>query len=45
MGAKPLSIRFDGIDGFIKIYDGLRCLVLFDYGLFDKTCEIGLNIF
>ena len=29
MGAKPLRIRFDKIDGFIKIYDGVRYLVLF----------------
>ena len=29
MGAKPLRIRFDKIDEFIKIYDGTRYLVLF----------------
>ena len=29
MGAKPLRIRFDEIDGFIKIYDGIRYLILF----------------
>ena len=28
-GAKPLSITFDNIDGFIKICDGTRYLVLF----------------
>ena len=28
MGAKPLRIRFGEIDGFIKIYDGIRYLVL-----------------
>ena len=27
--AKPLRIRFDEIDGFIKIYDGTRYLTLF----------------
>ena len=27
--AKPLCIRFDKIDGFIKVYDGTRYLVLF----------------
>ena len=27
--AKSLSIRFDKVDGFIKIYDGTRYLVLF----------------
>ena len=26
---KPLSIRFDKIDGFIRIYDGTRYLTLF----------------
>ena len=39
MGAKPLRIRFDKIDGFIKIYDGTRYLVLFGperyYGIND----------
>ena len=29
MGAKPLQIMFDKIDGFSKIYDGTRYLVLF----------------
>ena len=29
MGAKPFRIWFEKIDGFIKIYDGTRCLVLF----------------
>ena len=27
MGAKPLHIWFEKIDGFIKIYDGIRYLV------------------
>ena len=31
MGTKPLRIRFDKIDGFIKIYKGIRYLVLYDY--------------
>ena len=30
MGGKPLHIRSDEIDGFIKIYDGNRYLVLID---------------
>ena len=30
MGSKPLRIRFDKIDGFIKIYDGTKYLVLFN---------------
>ena len=29
IGPKPLCIRFDKIDGFIRIYDGTRYLVLF----------------
>ena len=32
MGTKPLHIRFEKIDGFIKIYDGIRYLVLFGPG-------------
>ena len=31
MGAKPLRIRFHKINGFIKIYVGIRYLVLHDY--------------
>ena len=26
--SKPLRIRFDEIDGFVRIYDGARCLTL-----------------
>ena len=29
IGAKPLGIRFDKLDGFIRIYHGTRYLVLF----------------
>ena len=29
MGSKPLGIWFEKIDGFIKIYNGIRYLVLF----------------
>ena len=29
IGAKPLRVRFDKINGFIKSYDGNRYLVLF----------------
>ena len=29
-GAKPLRIRYDEIDGFVKIQDRIRYLVLFD---------------
>ena len=30
MGAKPLHIRFEKIEGYTKICDGTRHLVLFD---------------
>ena len=40
MGPKPLRIRFDKIDGFIRVRgDEFRPLVLFDYELFDKICD------
>ena len=29
MGSKPLPIRFDKIDGFIRAYEGTRYLVSF----------------
>ena len=39
-GAKPFRVRFDEIDAFSKIHDGIRYLVLFDYGWFyDDTCD------
>ena len=36
MGANSLRIRSDEINQFIKIHDGIRYLVLFDHGCFDK---------
>ena len=41
MGPKPLCIRFDKVDGFIRVrVDECRHLVLFDYyDLFDKICD------
>ena len=36
---KPLRIRFDKIDGFIRIYDGTRCLTLFDTEKYDLPIE------
>ena len=43
-GSKPVHIRFDQIDRFIRSLDGkIKHLVLFDYRLFDK-CMIKLNI-
>ena len=35
MGSKPLIIGFDEINGFIRIYYGIRYLVLFCSGLYD----------
>ena len=37
--AKPLRTRFDKIDGFIKIHDKIRYLVLFDYSYCDRICD------
>ena len=37
MGTKPLHIRFDMIDGYIKVNDAIRCLIIFDYWLYDET--------
>ena len=39
IGAKPLHIRFDKIDGFIQIHDKVRYLVLFDYSYCDEICD------
>ena len=36
MGAKPLCIRFDTVDGFIRAYDGTRYLVLFGAEKYDS---------
>ena len=30
ISCKPLRIRFDKIDGFIKVYNGTMCLVLME---------------
>ena len=38
-GAKPLRIRFNKIDGFIKIHNNIWYLVLFDYSYCDKICD------
>ena len=34
-GAKPLRIRFNKIDWFIRVYDGTRYLALFGSGKYD----------
>ena len=38
-GANPLRVRFSKTDGFIKIHDRIRYLVLSDYGWFNKSCD------
>ena len=39
MGSIPLRIRFDEIDGLIKIYDGIRYLVLFGGGFLGEIFD------
>ena len=40
MGSKPLHLRFNKIDAFIRVCGGeFRHLVLFNYGFFDKICD------
>ena len=39
MGSKPLRIRFNEIDGCIKIYDGIRYLVLFGHLWYDEIYD------
>ena len=34
--SKPLRIRFDKIDGFVRAYDGIRYLVLFRSEKYDS---------
>ena len=43
LGPKPLLIRFDKIDGFIKTYDGTRYLTLFGYEIYDAICKQSLK--
>ena len=33
--AKPLRLRFDKVDGFIRVYDGTKYLALFGSERFD----------
>ena len=39
MGSKPLRIGFDKIDRFIKIYNGIRYLVLLGNSWYDEICD------
>ena len=43
-GGKPFHVRFNIIDGFLKINDGIRYLVLFNCSWCDKIFLIGLNM-
>ena len=36
ISAKPLHIRFDNVDGLIRVYDGTRYLVLFGPEIYDS---------
>ena len=38
--SKPLCIRFDKIDGFIRVYDWKRCLVLFGSKKYDSIKDM-----
>ena len=38
-GFKPLRIWFDKIDGFIKIYDGIKYLILLGHSWYDETYD------
>ena len=40
MGAKSLRIRFDKVNGFIKVYDGIRYLVLFGPERYDAIYDL-----
>ena len=39
MGSEPLRFCVDKIDGFIKIYDGIKCLELFGHSWNDEICD------
>ena len=39
IGVKPLRISFDKVDGFIKVSNGPRHLVLFGHKKYDAICS------
>ena len=39
MGSKSMRIWFDKINGFIKIYDGIRYLILLGRSWYDEICD------
>ena len=38
IGAKPLRIRFNKVDGLVRAYDGTRCLVFCSIYLVFRIC-------
>ena len=43
--SNPSRIRFDKIDGFIRVYDAARYLVLLGSDKYDSIYETQLDIF
>ena len=39
IGSKSFDIRFDKINGFIRVYDATRYLVLFEREKYDSICN------
>ena len=45
IGAKPLPIIFDKVNGFIRAYDKTKYLMSIGLDKHDFVCRIGLDIF
>ena len=43
MGVKPSRLRFHKIDGFIRVYDGTRYLVLIGGEKYDSIYLVGVK--
>ena len=39
LDSKPVLIRFNEVDGFVRVYDGIRYLVLFGSEIYDATYD------
>ena len=39
MGSIPLRFTLDELDGFIQVYDGIKYLVLFRGGFYDRIYD------
>ena len=39
IGVNPIRIRFNKVHGFIKIYDGTRCLKSFELGKYQQDFQ------